>query len=176
LAIAYWLYLIREMLFDYTLLGGGILSFSRSDSTSNPLNHDGTDWLYSGDLGQTWHERQVPFGSRSSNFNMLALTIAAVPDNPDGKYVYALGTPCGRFGAAKLGRVLKDHVLEVGAWEYFTRVNGDSEGAPNWEKNCDNAAEVVPAPVGEASVLWKSLHKPVDIHVFEREYRQYSIA
>jgi Domain of unknown function (DUF4185) len=115
---------------------------------------NGSKWIYSGDPGQTWHECEIPFGSRSSNFNMLALTAAAVPDNPDGKYVYALGTPCGRFGAAKLGRVLKDHVLEVGAWEYFTRVNEDSESGPSWEKNCDNAAEVVPAPVGEASVLW----------------------
>jgi Domain of unknown function (DUF4185) len=68
---------------------------------------NGSKWIYSGDLGQTWHECEIPFGGRSSNFNMLALTVAAVPDNPDGKYVYAFGTPCGRFGAAKLGRVLK---------------------------------------------------------------------
>jgi hypothetical protein len=54
-------------------------------------------WEYSGDLGKTWHECAVPFGDRTSNFNMLALTAAITPDNPSGKYVYALGNALRPF-------------------------------------------------------------------------------
>jgi Domain of unknown function (DUF4185) len=80
-------------------------------------------WAHSSDLGKTWHECAIPFGGQSSNFNMLALTAAVVPDNPDGKYVYALGTPCGRFGAVKLGRVSKERILDSQAWEYLTSLH-----------------------------------------------------
>jgi D-arabinan endo alpha-(1,5)-arabinofuranosidase len=106
-------------------------------------------WVYTDDLGKTWHECAVPFGP--SNFNMLALTAAAAPDNPDGEYVYALGTPCGRFGAARLGRVPQHHILEFGAWEYL--VGSDGTGG-KWTKNFQQAINVLPAPIGEASVLW----------------------
>jgi hypothetical protein len=111
-----------------------------------------SSWVYSSDLGKTWHKCTTPFGDRGSNFNMLALT-AVTPDNPDGKYVYALGTPCGRFGAAKLGRVSKERILDGEAWEYLAP--SDAGGMePTWTKEYSRAAEVVPAPVGEASVLW----------------------
>jgi hypothetical protein len=110
-------------------------------------------WIYSGDLGKTWHECAIPFGGQSSNLNMLALTAAAAPDNPDGKYVYALGTPCGRFGAAKIGRVAKERILDTRAWEYLAAPT-TAETEPNWTKESGSAVDVVPAPVGEASVLW----------------------
>jgi Domain of unknown function (DUF4185) len=110
-------------------------------------------WIYSDDLGRTWHECAIPFGGQSSNFNMLALTAAVAPDNPDGKYVYALGTPCGRFGAAKIGRVSKERILDAQAWEYLIASSATERG-PNWTKECGSAVDVVPAPVGEASVLW----------------------
>jgi Domain of unknown function (DUF4185) len=112
-----------------------------------------SNWLYSDDLGKTWHQCATPFGDQSSNFNMLALTAAVAPDNPDGKYVYALGTPCGRFGAAKLGRVSKERILDGQAWEYLAPSKA-TETEPNWTKECSRGIEVVPAPVGEASVLW----------------------
>jgi hypothetical protein len=112
-------------------------------------------WAYSSDLGKTWHECAMPFGGQTSNVNMLALTAAVTPDNPDAKYVYALGTPCGRFGAAKLGRALADRILDVEAWEYLGAANPGETG-PSWTKDFNSAAEVVAAPVGEASVLWNS--------------------
>jgi hypothetical protein len=112
-------------------------------------------WIYSSDLGKTWHECAIQFGGPTSNFNMVALTAAVAPDNPGGKYVYALGTPCGRFGAAKLGRVPKDRVLDAEAWEYLC-TPGAGEAEASWAKNCDGAVEVVAAPVGEASVLWNA--------------------
>jgi hypothetical protein len=111
-----------------------------------------SNWIYSSDLGKTWHKCAIPFGDQGSNFNMLALTAAVVPDNPDGKYVYAMGTPCGRFGAAKLGRVPKDRILDGQAWEYLAAFDAGTE--PNWTKEPSRAVEVVPGPVGEASVLW----------------------
>jgi hypothetical protein len=112
---------------------------------------NGSKWVYSHDSGKTWREYSLPFGDRTSNFNMLALTAAIAKDNPDGQYVYALGTPCGRFGSAKLGRVPKHHILEREAWEFFSLLNGRE---PNWTKSCDKAADVITGPVGEASLLW----------------------
>ena len=109
-------------------------------------------WIYSDDLGRTWHECAISFGGQSSNFNMLALTAAVAPDNPDGKYMYALGTPCGRFGAAKIGRVSKERILDPQAWEYLIASSATERG-PNWTKECAGAVDVVPAPVGEASIL-----------------------
>ena len=110
-------------------------------------------WIYSSDLGKTWHECALPFGGQESNFNMLALSAAVTPDNPDGKYVYALGTPCGRFGAAKLGRVPRDRILDREAWEYLSApATGGRE--PSWAKISNSAAEVIAAPIGEASLLW----------------------
>ena len=109
-------------------------------------------WVYSTDLGKNWHECAVPFGGSDSNFNMLALTTAVTPDNPQGKFVYAIGTPCGRLGAAKLGRVAKDRILDAAAWEYLEAPG--SEESSSWTQNFNDAIEVIPAPVGEASVLW----------------------
>jgi D-arabinan endo alpha-(1,5)-arabinofuranosidase len=114
-----------------------------------------SNWVYSSDLGKTWHKCAIPVGDQSSNFDMLALTSAAAPDNPDGKYVYALGTPCGRFGAAKLGRASKEQILDGQAWEYLARPNATGT-EPTWIKESNRAVAVVPAPVGEASVLWNS--------------------
>ena len=39
--------------------------------------------------------------------------------NEFSRYVYAIGTPCGRFGDAKLGRVSKESVLDPSAWRYY---------------------------------------------------------
>jgi hypothetical protein len=108
-------------------------------------------WVYSDDLGKAWHECAVPFGGQASNFNMLALTAAVAPDNPNSEYVYALGTPCGRFGAARLGRVPKHRILEFGAWQYLA---GSDGAGGKWTRNFQEAIDVLPAPIGEASVLW----------------------
>ncbi|HXM27127.1 MAG TPA: DUF4185 domain-containing protein, partial [Chthoniobacterales bacterium] len=59
----------------------------------------------------------------------------------------------GRFGAAKLARVPKERILDHEAWEYLTTSNA-AKTEPNWTNDSRTAVEVVPAPVGEASVLW----------------------
>lgn len=80
--------------------------------------------------GKNWHKCAAPFGDQAPNFNMLALTAAVTPDNPDGKYVYALGTPCGRFGAAKLGRVSKERILDGQAWEIWLHPTATGRSRP----------------------------------------------
>ena len=67
--------------------------------------------------------------------------------NEQRAYVYALGTPCGRFGSVRLARVKKEDILNIDAWEYFSRDHG-------WTANPRDAIEIIPAPVGEGSILW----------------------
>jgi hypothetical protein len=84
-------------------------------------------FVYSDDLGETWHPSDLEFGKNDSNFNMLALTGEAGRGNEEHAYVYAMGTPCGRFGGVRLARVRKENVLNAEAWEYF---GGDCRGQP----------------------------------------------
>lgn len=64
----------------------------------------------------------------------------------DAEYVYGFGTPPGRFGSAHLSRVPAEHILDLGAYEYW-----DGEG---WAVEPGAAAAVIPAPVSELSVHW----------------------
>jgi hypothetical protein len=108
-------------------------------------------FIYSDDFGETWTICDTPFGDRNSNFNMLALTRQSGGGNESGNYVYALGTPCGRFGGVRVGRVRPEELLNLDAWEYYV---GQVDGCEQWEQNQANAVEVIPAPVGEGSILW----------------------
>jgi hypothetical protein len=104
-------------------------------------------FVYSDDLGKTWKQSDLEFGENDSNFNMLALTGEPGRGNEQRLYVYALGTPCGRFGGVRLGRTRKENVLTVDSWEYF--------GAGHtWIAHPEEAIEIIPAPVGEGSILW----------------------
>ncbi|MEX2540777.1 MAG: DUF4185 domain-containing protein [Trueperaceae bacterium] len=100
-------------------------------------------FLYSDDLGESWREAEEVFGDAEAGFNMLAL--AAAGEGQD-RYVYAIGTPCGRFGGARAARVAPNAILDSGAWEYFT---GDG-----WSGERGEAGEVIPEPVGEGSLVW----------------------
>jgi hypothetical protein len=104
-------------------------------------------FVYSDDQGKTWKQSDFNFGERDSNFNMLALTKEQGRGNEEGTLIYALGTPCGRFGGAKLARVGKENILNIGGWEYFS-------GDHRWASNPRDATEIIPAPVGEGSILW----------------------
>jgi len=97
----------------------------------------------SADGGESWREATQDFGDAKSPFDMLAL--ASAPVGGDG-YVYALGTPCGRFGGAHAGRVKPADILDPAGWRYF-----DGKA---WVAGQDRAAEVIPAPVGEGSLAW----------------------
>ena len=97
---------------------------------------------YSDDGGQTWQD--VPATHRpntpalDNTFQMIAYA------QRDG-YVYAFGTPNGRFGAAHVARVPDDLLLDNSAYEYWTGTGWQRGGSAI-------AAPIVPGPVGELSV------------------------
>jgi hypothetical protein len=78
---------------------------------------------------------------------MLALTSEAGRGNEERAFIYAMGTPCGRFGSVRLARVRKENILSVEAWEYFG-------GERRWTAHPGDAIEIIPAPVGEGSMVW----------------------
>jgi Domain of unknown function (DUF4185) len=104
---------------------------------------------YSDDGGQTWQD--VPSTHRPNTpaldgtFQMIAYA------RRDG-FVYAFGTPNGRFGAAHVARVPEGRLLDQSAYEYWTGTawqHGDSA----------IAAPIVPGPVGEISVRYDQILK-----------------
>ncbi|MBB5293452.1 DUF4185 domain-containing protein (plasmid) [Deinococcus metallilatus] len=113
-----------------------------------------SQFVTSSDAGKTWQPMGGHVGEQGSNFNMLALSGDAGGGNAGGTYVYALGTPCGRFGDAQLARVKPATLSDVSTWEYFAGRAAD--GAALWDKNPLKAVDVVPGPVGEASLVWNA--------------------
>ncbi len=108
-------------------------------------------FIYSDDLGKTWLPLESIFGNRSSNFNMLALTSQPGSGNEERKYIFALGTPCGRFGGVQIARVAPEKFGDITAWEYYAK---DSTGNAIWLRDQSKAIDIIPPPVGEASLLW----------------------
>jgi hypothetical protein len=103
------------------------------------LNRSG--WAYSDDQGQTWTQPNDAVWEGDTNFGQ-----AAIVKHQD--HIYVFGIHGGRFGSAALARVAPGDILDVGAYRYW---NGET-----WVAGVDNAAEVVPGPVGELSVCWNS--------------------
>ncbi len=100
----------------------------------------------SDDEGASWTAQPHAFGDFKSSFNMLALSAAPGAGNEDGHYVYAIGTPCGRFGGARLARVPAEELFDNAAWEYF---DGNS-----WSSDRADAAEIIRPGAGEGSLAW----------------------
>lgn len=109
-------------------------------------------FVYSDDRGHSWRAAPDILGGRDSNFNMLALSAERGSGNQDGEYVYALGTPCGRFGSVRAARVRPAEILRPRAWQYLTALSSD--GSPTWGARRADAIEVIPGPAGEGSLLW----------------------
>lgn len=105
-------------------------------------------FLHSDDGGQTWREAEANLGGPDSRFNMLALSNAAGPGNEDAAFVYAIGTACGRFGAAYAARVPAESLLDPAAWEYF---DGHA-----WSPSQDKAVAVIPPIAGEGSLVFNA--------------------
>lgn len=68
--------------------------------------------------------------------------------NEEGRYVYAIGTPCGRPFGARAARVEGSHLLETKAWEYW-------DGAA-WTRDRAQAAEIIKPGVGEGTLVWNA--------------------
>jgi D-arabinan endo alpha-(1,5)-arabinofuranosidase len=97
---------------------------------------------YSDDGGQNWTDapsaRRPNSAGLDNTFQMIAYA------RRDG-YVYAFGTPNGRFGAAHVARVAEDQLLDNAAYEYWT--------GKGWEHGSSTiATPIVAEPVGELSV------------------------
>ena len=103
-------------------------------------------FIASTDGGRSWDKGVADFGSFQSSFNMLALSAQPGAGNEDGRYVYAVGTPCGRFNGARVGRVAGDRLTDNAAWEYW-------DGAA-WVTDRAAAVEVIKPGVGEGSLVW----------------------
>jgi hypothetical protein len=105
-------------------------------------NHSGI--AYSDDGGQNWqdtpsaHRPNTP--ALDEKFQMTAYA------RRDG-FVYAYGTPNGRFGDAHVARVPEQRLLDYSAYEYWT--------GKDWQRGGSAiAAPIVTGPVGELSVRY----------------------
>ena len=105
---------------------------------------------YSDDNGQTWtvdpstirpagwFRSTVGYVPGDQNFQQTAF-VRPPAGAPDANYVYAFGTPSGRWGAAYVSRVPADQVQNLSAYQYW---NGST-----WVQNQPWAAvPVIPAP------------------------------
>jgi hypothetical protein len=104
---------------------------------------------YSDDGGQTWTEapstRRPNTPALDDKFQMIAYA------RRDG-FVYAFGTPNGRFGNAYLARVPEQRILDLSAYEYWTRAG--------WRQGSSIiATPIVAGPVGELSVRYDPVLK-----------------
>lgn len=101
------------------------------------LNRSG--WAYSDDEGQTWTQPDESVWDGDTQFGQAALV------EQDG-HIYILGIHGGRFGGVALARVPADSLLDLSAYQYWN--------ASAWVDDPAAVAVVVPAPVGELSVVW----------------------
>ncbi len=98
----------------------------------------------SDDGGQTWKDapsaRRLNTPGFDEKFQMIAYA------RRDG-FVYAFGTPNGRFGDAHVARVPEQRLLDTSAYEYWT--------GKAWHRGGSAvAAPIVTGPVGELSVRY----------------------
>jgi hypothetical protein len=103
-------------------------------------------FISSGDGGRNWDTGVEDFGTFHSSFNMLTLSAQAGAGNEEGKYVYAIGSACGRFGGARAARVAAEKLQETAAWEYW---DGDA-----WVSERAAAVEIIKPGIGEGSLAW----------------------
>ena len=99
---------------------------------------------YSDDEGQTWNDAPSVRWSNTPGFDDKFQMIAYA--RRDG-FVYAFGTPNGRFGDAHVARVPEQRLLDKSAYEYWTGTGWQQGGSAI-------AAPIVAGPVGELSVRY----------------------
>jgi Domain of unknown function (DUF4185) len=99
---------------------------------------------YSDDGGQTWIAAPTVCRPNTPGFDEKFQMIAYA--RRDG-FVYAFGTPNGRFGDAHLARVPEQRLLDTSAYEYWT--------GTAWQRGTSAiSAPIVTGPVGELSVRY----------------------
>ncbi len=127
------------------------------------LNYAGL--AYTEDLGQTFPIVSSFWLPPDTNFGMVAAsTRTDLPPGTDD-YVYIWGTTSGRFGGVKLARVPPDQVADLASYRYFS---GLSNGQPIWAGLESSGALIVPAPVGEMSVMYNRAAKTWNMLYFNQ--------
>lgn len=110
-------------------------------------------WAYSDDGGESWQVVEPPFWPEETGFTMLALSQEQGRGNERG-FLWVLATPAGRFGGVKAARVRPEAILNPEAYQYVSGL--DAEGRPQWSSDPQAAVDVIPAPVGEGSLVWNA--------------------
>ncbi|MBN1489957.1 MAG: DUF4185 domain-containing protein [Phycisphaerae bacterium] len=87
------------------------------------------------------------------NFVMVAAATRTDPYGGEDPYVYVWGTPAGRFGGVKLARILPQDIANLAAYQYM---GGLVDGRPTWTTAEADGVIIVPAPVGEMSVMYNA--------------------
>jgi Domain of unknown function (DUF4185) len=106
----------------------------------------GENWVkLTGKGSPTWENLS---GSEDHPFQMCTLVV-------EGEWVYFIGTPNGRAGAAYLSRVKLDDILEISRYQDWTGRHWEWAG-PYGPGGYPGAVPVLPAPVGELSVAYHS--------------------
>jgi hypothetical protein len=104
---------------------------------------------YSDDGGQTWQDAP---GARRSNTPALDDKFQMIAYARRDGFVYAFGTPNGRFGDAHVARVPEQRLLDTSAYEYWT--------GTGWQQGSSAiAVPIVAGPVGELSVRYDPVLK-----------------
>ncbi len=101
---------------------------------------------YSDDKGQSWKYADNFKWDGDSNFGQVSIVKME-------KDLYFFGIPGGRSGGVKLAKVGQETILDKGAYQYFT---GLIDCRPQWQGDESAAVLIVPAPVGELSVMWNA--------------------
>ena len=107
------------------------------------LRHAGI--AYSVDSGQNW-QRVFWVWPSDTKFGQVAFVRR-------GGFVYLFGIPGGRNGGVSVARVPERDMAVRGSYRYYA---GKADGEPVWSINESAAVLVVPAPVGELSVMWNA--------------------
>ncbi len=113
---------------------------------------------YSDDGGQSWVD--VPSAGRPNTpdfddkFQMISFA------RRDG-FIYAFGTPNGRFGEAHVARVPEQQLLDLSAYEYWT--------GTAWQRGTSAiAAPIMTGPVGELSVRYDQTLRSWEMMYFDQ--------
>jgi len=97
----------------------------------------------SDDQGRTWSKLEGVRWPSDSGFTQAALA------KNDGE-IFFISTPPGRHGPARLMKVAESLIEDMSRYVFFAGLKGD---VPTWSPRLQDAAEIIPAPVGELSLL-----------------------
>ncbi len=98
----------------------------------------------SDDRGQTWTKIEGVRWPSDSGFAQAAIA------RTNGE-VFFCSTPAGRYGPARMMKVAESSIEDMSRYVFFA---GLKDGEPAWSPRVRDAVEIIPAPVGELSLLW----------------------